>query len=99
MLVPGLPPLSVTLMGMFKSDVRLLAVAAKLAPLIATAAREQVQDVNRISRIQVSAGLSSRALLVHYGFGLFLALMLNDHDLVLPGARPQEDIICLCSPI
>lgn len=50
-MVPGLPPLSVTLLGMFKSDVRLLAVAAKLAPLIAAAALEQVKDVNRKSRI------------------------------------------------
>ena len=37
------PPLSVCLLGNFKSDQRLLSVAAKLSPLIASAAREQVR--------------------------------------------------------
>lgn len=36
--VHGQPPLSVSLMGLHKSDRRLLAIAAKLAPLIAAAA-------------------------------------------------------------
>lgn len=40
--VEGGPPLSICLLGNFKSDQRLLSVAAKLSPLITSAARQQV---------------------------------------------------------
>ena len=39
-LVPGQPPMSVALLGLQRSDMRLLHVAAKLGPLISRAAQE-----------------------------------------------------------
>ena len=39
-LIPGQPPMSVALLGLQRSDTRLLHVAAKLGPLISAAAQE-----------------------------------------------------------
>ena len=45
-LMPGQPPLSVALLGLHKSDMRLLHVAAKLGAFIANALEQASQQVS-----------------------------------------------------
>jgi hypothetical protein len=49
-LVPGRPPMSVALLGLQRSDTRLLHVAAKLGPLISAAAQEAAMQQVGLAR-------------------------------------------------